>query len=72
MSSLAARRKQRYRQRLRRNTIVLPVEAGCALVATLVEAGFVAETEVFDRGKLAGAVTAVLDRWVRHWRDHGR
>jgi hypothetical protein len=71
-STLANGRKRRYRARQRNGTIILSIEAsGYELIRTLIEAGFITEAEALDRHKVATATTAVLDRWVRHWQEHG-
>lgn len=68
MSTLAARRKQRYRARQRAGQAVLTIEiCSYELTLALIEAGFVTEAEALDRGKIERAVAAVLDRWTRHW-----
>ena len=71
MSSLAARRKQRYRSRLRNGKIVLTIEAcGYELIQTLIEARYVTEVQSVDRRAIEAAASRVLADWVKRWQEH--
>jgi hypothetical protein len=72
MSSLAARRKQRYRSRIRGGKFILDVEADDDLTLVLIQAGYIDEARALDRREVGRAAARVLADWKEHWRQHGK
>ena len=66
-----ALRKRRYRRRRRDGKIVLTLEVDeCELVATLIDYGWLSETESTQRDALARATEGVLREMCERWRRH--
>ena len=56
-----AERKRRYRDRLRRGAVVVPVEVGPADGMALVDSGLISTSEVEDRDAISRAFRLLFD-----------
>jgi hypothetical protein len=72
MTPAARARRRRYRERCRRDVIVLPVPVKhCQLCDALIRAERLDASQTADRAAVSAAVGVVLDEWIAFWNKTG-